>query len=208
MVQYDFNSLSPYDFELLIRDLMQAELGINLESYKQGKDSGIDLRGYTANKVEPKNALDAFAEKGDQDPIIIQCKHYANSKFSNLLAKIRDEESEKVRKLKPSSYFLVTSLSLSAQNKDKLFALLPDYFKTTANIIGQEDINKYLNKHKDIERRHFKLWLTSINILENILHSGIVNRSDAKIRSIREKIKLYVQNDSYKKATEILQNKA
>jgi hypothetical protein len=41
---YDFRTLSPLDFEELVRDLLQAELGIRFESFKPGKDLGIDFR--------------------------------------------------------------------------------------------------------------------------------------------------------------------
>jgi len=41
---YDFRTLSPIDFELLVRDLLQAELGITMESFGPGKDGGIDFR--------------------------------------------------------------------------------------------------------------------------------------------------------------------
>ena len=48
------------DFEELTRDLLQKELNITLESFKNGKDQGIDLR---------------YA-KNSKNEIIIQCKHY------------------------------------------------------------------------------------------------------------------------------------
>jgi len=63
MPTYDFHSLSSLDFEDLVRDLLQAEWGIRLESFKTGRDSGIDLR-YTKNKKENT---------------IIQCKHFVGS---------------------------------------------------------------------------------------------------------------------------------
>jgi len=41
---YDFRTLSPLDFEELVRDLLQAELQIRLESFSPGRDQGIDFR--------------------------------------------------------------------------------------------------------------------------------------------------------------------
>jgi hypothetical protein len=37
MPDYDFRNLSPIDFEILVRDLIQEELGVRLESFKAGK---------------------------------------------------------------------------------------------------------------------------------------------------------------------------
>ncbi|RQQ59947.1 restriction endonuclease [Burkholderia stagnalis] len=56
---YDFRTLSPIDFELLVRDLLQAELGITMESFGPGKDGGIDFRFSMA----------------DQD-VVVQAKHH------------------------------------------------------------------------------------------------------------------------------------
>ncbi|AMY12472.1 hypothetical protein LuPra_05748 [Luteitalea pratensis] len=44
MADYDFRSLSPHDFELLSRDVPQTVLGVRLESFTTGRDSGIDFR--------------------------------------------------------------------------------------------------------------------------------------------------------------------
>ena len=44
MADYDFRSLSPHDFELLCRDLLQKHLGVHSESFTTGRDSGIDFR--------------------------------------------------------------------------------------------------------------------------------------------------------------------
>ena len=56
---YDFRMLSPIDFELLVRDLLQAEFNITMESFGPGKDSGIDFRY-------------AVADHG----IVVQVKHH------------------------------------------------------------------------------------------------------------------------------------
>ena len=93
MPNYDFKMLSDYEFELLTRDLLMKELKCNLESFQKGRDQGIDLR-YSKNL---------------ENSIIIQCKHYANSKYSDLKKSILNE-LPKLEKLKPKRYILVTSL--------------------------------------------------------------------------------------------------
>jgi hypothetical protein len=44
MSDYDFHQLSSHDFEEMSRDLLQAEWGVKLESFKTGPDGGTDLR--------------------------------------------------------------------------------------------------------------------------------------------------------------------
>jgi hypothetical protein len=41
---YDFTSLSPYDFEILMRDLLKAEHNVHFETFSRGSDGGVDLR--------------------------------------------------------------------------------------------------------------------------------------------------------------------
>ena len=104
MPNYDFKTLSPIDFEILVRDLLQEELGVRLESFKSGRDRGIDLR-YCPS---PDNAL------------IIQCKHYAESSFQILLREIKKHELDKVNKLQPKRYIFVTSLGLTPTKRMSL----------------------------------------------------------------------------------------
>lgn len=38
---YDFSTLDSNDFELLARDILNAKFGMDLQSFKAGKDKGI-----------------------------------------------------------------------------------------------------------------------------------------------------------------------
>ena len=95
MQNYDFKSLSSYDFECLVRDLLQEELKITLESFKYGRDNGIHLR-YSLTEDET---------------MIVQCKHYAVTGCSGLISNLK-QEIEKVKKLNPKKYIIVTSVGL------------------------------------------------------------------------------------------------
>ncbi|MEC0270123.1 restriction endonuclease [Paenibacillus anseongense] len=188
MPDYDFTSLSSYDFELLARDLLQKELkNKTFESFKSGRDGGIDLR-YSVNKG---------------NAIIVQCKHYAKSTFSNLKAEIR-KELPKIKKLKVKRYILVTSFGLTPSNKEEIIELLDPYIISTGDIFGKEDINNLLGKYPDVERSNFKLWLTSVTVMERIIHSDVYNKSDIELDLIKQKIKFYVQNKNYFQAKQIL----
>ncbi|MGE5372830.1 MAG: restriction endonuclease [Solirubrobacterales bacterium] len=179
-------NLSSYDFERLVRDLLQCEYKVTLESFKSGRDSGIDLR---------------YCSGGDI--LIVQCKHYAGSSLSSL---IRDLENEKpkVIKLNPTRYVIATSLGLTPQNKTTIKTIFEPYCLSTADVLGCDDLNGLLAKFPEIEKRQFKLWLTSQAVLERVLHSELYNRSQIEMKSIVDKLKFYVQNDSYFGARQIL----
>jgi len=186
---YNFETLSPKDFELLTRDLLQKELAITLEAFKSGKDSGIDLR---------------YA-KDTPNQLIVQCKHYKNSTLKDLYSALK-KEIEKIKKLNPKRYIISTSQPLSPKNKKEILQICSPFIKSTADIYGNDDLNNLIAKFPEVEKGHFKLWLTSTKVLEQVLHSNIVNESRFKLEEIKEKIKKFVPNPSVKEAQDILNN--
>jgi hypothetical protein len=189
MPKYDFKTLSPIDFEILTRDLLQEELGIRLENFKSGRDDGIDLR-YSSN---------------GKNSVIVQCKHYAESSFRLLCREFAKDEVDKIGKLKPGRYILATSLGLTPRNKAKIRELCAPFIKSPSDIFGREDLNGLLAKFPKIERYTFKLWLTSLTILEEVLHSKIKNVSRDAIDRIMQHTRYYVQNASFGEAIKILE---
>ena len=186
---YDFKALSAYDFEVLVRDLLQRKLGVILESFKSGRDGGIDLRH-------------APARDGG---LLVQCKHYAGTGYSGLLAALK-EERHKVQRLAPNRYCVATSVPLSPANKQEIRGLFAPWCRSDEDVIGLEDLNNLLGLHPEIERQHYKLWLTSTAILERVVHSDVYNQTVALVGSIQHKARLYVQNESFFDALALLKD--
>jgi hypothetical protein len=189
MPQYDFRTLSPIDFESLLRDLLQEDLGITLESFKAGRDSGIDFRYCYDNERR----------------LIVQCKHYVESGYDALYRVLSSQELPKVQRLRPDRYILVTSVGLSPSQKDRIVQLFSPHLRSSTDVLGKNDINNLLGRHPRIERLTLKLWLLSLPILQEVLHSRIHNFSKFEIDRIREHAKLYVQNQSLEEAIRILE---
>ncbi|MDD2656858.1 MAG: ATP-binding protein [Patescibacteria group bacterium] len=189
MPNYNFEMLNDKDFEDLSRDLLQLKLKLELESFKSGRDNGIDLRYAT---IKHKNE------------IIVQAKHYLGSGYKKLLSKLVKEELPKVKKLKPKRYIITTSLKLTPKNKEKIVEELKPYVRNTGDIIDGNNLNNLLNKYPEIEESHFKLWLSSTNILQKVINNGISGRSEFTKENIKKKIQLYVKNNRFSEATEIL----
>ena len=150
MLNYDFKQLSPHDFEQLTRDLIQARDDFILESFKTGRDLGIDFR-------HARTASDT----------IVQCKHYAATGFTGLMANLK-KETVKVEKLKPTRYIVVTSVGLTPPNKAKIQKLFGNVL-ATGDILGPEDLNNLLGLHPAIEQKHYKLWLASRAVLDRVI---------------------------------------
>jgi hypothetical protein len=188
MADYDFRSLSPHDFELLCRDLLQKALGLQLESFTAGPDSGVDFRHRTATHT-----------------LIVQCKHYADSGFDALSRVLVRKERHKVDLLQPSRYLLATSVGLTPLRKEDLLSILAPYCVASEDILGKDDLNNLLTSFEDIERKHFKLWLTSATVLERVLHAGIFSDSASHLDRVRLRLSRYVPNPSFDRAQALLE---
>jgi len=188
MPNYDFKSLSPIDFEILVRDLIQEELEIRFESFKIGRDQGIDFRHWLSNDRS----------------IVIQCKHFLESGYAKFIRELEQVEIHKVRKIRPNRYILAASIGLTPKQKEEIRELFTPFIKSSKDIYGNEDLNNLLGLYPKIEKCNFKLWFASIPILEEILHSRIKNISKDSLETIQDHARYYVQNESYNEALKIL----
>jgi DNA polymerase III delta prime subunit len=186
MSDYDFHQLSPYDLETLARDLLQARWGVQIESFKTGKDGGIDLRCALG-----------------RDQIVVQVKHYFRTGVSGLLREIRAEVS-KIRSLSVTRYILVTTVPLSPVNKAAIIQIIGADLLSTADVIGRDDLNNMISLHPEIEGKHYKLWLASRAILDRVINNAAVTRSEFKAQQVYEQAKRYVVSDAFPKALEML----
>jgi len=181
MSDYDFSSLNDKEFEDLSADLLSCHLSSRIERFKVGRDGGVDGR--------------FFSSEGDE--VIIQCKHWLKSGLTALIRSIENTEAEKVKKLNPKRYIFVTSLELSRANKIRIKNLLSPYILSDSDVFGNEDLNDILSKNIEVERKHYKLWISSTNVLTTILNSAIVGRSRHKLEEIIEESNRYVVTQSH-----------
>ena len=187
MASYDFKQLSPHDLEVLARDLLQAEWGVTLESFKSGRDGGVDLR---------------YAKAGAD--LVVQCKHYVESGVRGLLRALRSE-AEKVRSLGPERYAVVTSVALSPNDKAKIVDIIGPTALASADVFGADDLNNLLGRHPQVERSHFKLWLASRAVLDRVVNNAVVTQTEFRVREVYEEVRRYVQSDVYPKAVGLLE---
>ena len=186
MNDYDFSRLNDKEFEVLCTDLIGAEEGVRFERFKPGRDGGVDGRYFSPNGGE----------------WILQAKHWAATPLPQLVAHLRSSEAPKVTALKPERYILVVSHSLSRLNKKELVKALNTSCRV--EVYGKEDLNDLLARHRMVEQRHFKLWISSATVLVHLLNNAIMGRSDAMMREIVEKSKIFVQTRNFEWAVDKL----
>ena len=190
MADYTFETLNDKEFEYLANDLFEHFSGEFVERFKPGKDAGIDGRFY----------IDGCAS-------IIQSKHWLKSGVSKLLKEFEKNEVIKVKKINPEKYVVFTSLPLSPSDKDKIKDIFDPYIKSTTDIFGKDDINKLLDLFPDVERNHNKLWLSSTNVLEIILHRAQFNRSGYIVEQALDEKQYYVVTSNHCNALDHLEQK-
>lgn len=170
-----FHNLSSYDFELLVRDLLTAEHGINYEVFSPGPDGGIDLRSTVGNRTT-----------------IVQCKHYLRSGRSDLERELA-LELPKLQSLKPSRYIVATTASITPARKQRLAELLHPFVKQAEDILGPEDIDGLLSRHQRVELANPKLWMATANVLTKLVHGAVSARTDALVARLGSSLKTYVR---------------
>jgi len=190
---YNLGVLNDKEFEDLAKDLLELELGVKFENFKRGKDGGIDLR---------------YA-KTERNEIIVQVKHFSGSKFSNLKYQLK-EEKEKLDKLtvKPKRYIVFTSFPLSPPQTDELERILAPYVLNTGDIYNADTIQSLIGKYCQVEKKFYKLWLASSNVLNQIIHNAQTSCSEFIQQKITKRSKLYVETKHLKEAHDfIVKNK-
>jgi cytidylate kinase len=187
MASYNTGNLTPHDFEDLARDIAQGILGVRVETFTTGRDGGIDFR---------------YGEDGAG--VIIQAKHI--SEYSNLKSQLKKEVT-KISKLKPKRYVLISSTPLTPLNKKEIRNIFGDLIVSNDDIIGRSDLNNILENDPVLAKRHYKLWFSSIEILEGIFNKAPLERSKAKYDDIQEKLKYYVATKNVNEALQILSEK-
>lgn len=187
MPDYDFRSLSPIDFEVFVRDLVNAHLGLEMVTFAIGPDGGIDLRDATTHPL----------------PIIAQCKHRPKATKAILKAAAR-KEVQKLKGVKLKQYLFIVSAALSPDAELEVLNALADLNTDSIQVWHKGKLNQVLTANPRVEETHFKLWLCSSTALDRMLNSGDWKRSEELVHRIVERARLYVHTPAYGEGMRIL----
>ncbi|MEA5093372.1 MAG: hypothetical protein VB128_00305 [Sedimentibacter saalensis] len=166
----EYGNLSSIEFEYLCQDVISRILGIRFIRFAPGKDGGIDLQSYDRK-------------------YIVQIKHYYNSSFSDLYKSLK-KEKDKLKRLSLEDYYVCVSKKLTPNNRTKIFNLFSTYMSTEKNIIDISEIDDIIcdPANIDILRKHFKLWLSSSNILNELYNQGIFIDSETLLNDVKQEL--------------------
>jgi hypothetical protein len=184
-VTYDFTQLSPLDFEHLVRDILNDAWHWHLESFAPGPDQGVDLRATLA----------------DGKRVIVQCKHTPHAS-KRAVVRLAAKEASRADTAAMDRYLFATSAELSAAALDSVAEALASLPVAPDGVLGRSRLNQMLSR--DIERAHFKLWLTSSAVLDRVLHAAVFARTDALIDEMRRAVPRWVDVPVYHRALKAL----
>lgn len=187
---YQYGNLSDFEFELLCRDIMERKLGCPLRCFAPGRDGGVDI---TETKLSGKH--------------MVQVKHYIDSPYRTLLSSLK-RELPKVKQKQPEHYYVCCAKQLTAQNISDIYQLFSDYMDDAEAVVDLMQIDNFLHKKEnaDILERHYKLWLESTSVLEQLGNQDIAIDCDAFFYQIEKEQKLFVKTKYYEEGRQILEN--
>lgn len=183
---YDFRSLSPLDFEHLARDLLNAELGATFETFAVGRDGGIDIRDGSASTIR-----------------IGQCKHRPDLSRAQLL-KIAAAEVAYWADRSVDEYRLIVSADPSPDAASSVTTALRALPTPAQPFLHRGTLNALLVRHQKVERAHFKLWLSSSQVLAAISAAPDWARSEALLQRMQDRVRLHVVTAHFSAATAAL----
>lgn len=185
-----FEAFSDHDFEFFVADLLGTIENKRYEVFARGADMGVDLRHFPGGRNQAE---------------VVQCKRYTRSTYAHLKSAAKSEA--RILRLsghRVSRYRLVTTLELTQANKAELAQILGGFVTGPEDIVGAGDLEAMLDQHKQIERRHPKLWLTGGTQLETILNNGTYQRSRQLLEETKSMLGRYVETKAFAIARERL----
>lgn len=183
---YDFTQLSPLDFENLVRDICNDAWAWDLRSFAPGPDRGVDLR----------------CTFPDGTRVIVQCKHTPHAKKAKVVS-LAVSEASRSDTPDMDRYLLATSAELTADALDAVRDALSPLPVPDDGVLARSRLNQLLSE--SVEKRHFKLWLTSSAVLDRVLHAAVFARADALREEMVEAVPRWVDVPAYERALGVLE---
>lgn len=186
----NYANLNDMEFEALCKDIMERMLGVSLRRFGPGKDGGVDLTDDVTNKS-----------------IVVQVKHYQKSGADALIRSLTNE-LPKVKKLQPKKYYICCSTELSHARINELYQHFEPYMESDRHIITLIEIDDFLKQdaNRDILKKHFKLWLDSTGILDELFNDDIFVDCEALLSDVDELQKLFVRTSAFDRALKVLES--
>lgn len=185
----NYANLNDVEFESLCQDVMERILGVNLRRFAAGRDGGVDLTDDAVHKN-----------------IIVQVKHYQKSSTDALVRSLKSE-LPKISAYDPQKYYICCSKELSHNKVAELCQHFHTYMDSDRQIVTILEIDDFLKRaeNQDILKKHFKLWIDDVGILQEIHNDDIFVDCEAFLDDVDELHKLFVRTSAFDRAQKALE---
>lgn len=98
-------------------------------------------------------------------------------------------------------------MKLTAKNKREIYDMFSGYMESTNDIMSLIDIDDFLqsSENTDIVRKHYKVWLESTEILNEIFNQNIFIDCEELLYNIEEDSRRFVETSCYYECLDILE---
>lgn len=93
-------------------------------------------------------------------------------------------------------------MELGPHDREDILEIFGD--AANVRVLDNHNLNDILSSFPEVQRKHFKLWFSSVDILQSIIHSSELNLARIKSKQILGKVPKFVPNEGYFEAREIL----
>lgn len=187
----DYSCISPIEFEQLASDILGHLIEKETRTYKEGRDGGVDI------EYRNKHCF-----------IMGQVKRYSKSTYSTLIYDLK-KEAEKVKKKRPDTYYVFTSMELNEEQIYEIYQLFAPFMKNTSCVFDGHQIDCFLKKEEAayIRRKNIKIWIDSYNTLNEVFKPDLSKDIDELMGSIERHKSRYVQTSFFYEAIKNLYKK-
>lgn len=187
---FNFQNINDYEFETIAKDILEVLFGYEFNTFAKGRDGGIDVATFL------------------NDKIIGQAKHYLDSNIPSLINTLK-KERKNLQNLGVEDYYIFTSRKLSQKRIKELYEHFKEYMVSPNNIFDGNKIDALLqnDEYSEVVRKHYKLWIVSTGILEQINNKDVFIDVEVLMDEIEHDIEKFVYTDAYASSRKKLDDK-
>ena len=116
------------------------------------------------------------------------------------------KELEKIKQYKPKQYYICCAKELTPDNISEIRSLFSDYMASDRNIITLIEIDNFLQNPDNhaVLKKHYKLWIESTGILQEIWNHDIFIDCESLLSDIEEEKHLFVRTEAFDESMNLL----
>ena len=95
--------------------------------------------------------------------------------------------------------YVCCSKELTPEKIEEIYLIFKDYMVSSNNIITLNEIDDFIHRPENIDilKKHYKLWIESTGVLQDVFNSDIFIDCEVLLSNIQNETKMFVQTSAY-----------